>query len=58
MISGTSAIAGLSLMVTLLSFESTGVFTVVGHRLDHAVYCKLETPCFKKVKLCIGVYED
>jgi hypothetical protein len=45
----TTAVAGPSVMVDLLSFEATGVFTVVG---DHAVYCKYETTCFTEIELC------
>jgi hypothetical protein len=33
-------VAGPSVMVDLLSFEATGVFTVVGHRGDHALDCR------------------
>jgi hypothetical protein len=40
MISGTTAVAGHSVMVGLLSFEVTGVFTVVGHRRYYSVECK------------------
>jgi hypothetical protein len=51
----TTAVAGPSVMVNLLSFEATSVFTVVG---DHAVECSLETRASRRSSCAIGVYED
>jgi hypothetical protein len=47
----TNAVTGPSVMVNLLSFEATRVFTVVGHRGAYAVDCRLETMCLEKIEL-------
>jgi hypothetical protein len=45
-------------MVNLLSFEATGVCTVVGHRWVHAVEASLRQRALGRSSCAIGVYED